>query len=139
MSGMVAECRGPGANAPAGNGRRIEAGTYPLWTQAGSKYATWNYRTSLNVAHIPRPGVELKDTGQRSEILIHPGIGFLSSVGCLNLCTSLPDAAEPITYASSRRRVISIIEDMKSFLGAAFPASNGRQIPNAFAVLVGEP
>ena len=32
MSGTVAETRGPGANRPAENGRRIEAGRYPLFT-----------------------------------------------------------------------------------------------------------
>lgn len=139
LAGTVAESRGPGANAPAGNGRRIEPGRYPLWTQAGAKYVTLNYRNSLNAAHIPRPGIELKETGQRSEILIHPGIGFLASVGCINLCTSLPDAAEHITYASSRRRVISVIDDMRDFLDAAFPATNGRRIPGAFAEIVGDP
>ncbi|HEY8564797.1 MAG TPA: hypothetical protein VIL65_04805 [Beijerinckiaceae bacterium] len=39
--GTVAEAKGPGANAPAGNGRRITAGRYPLATQAGRKYVTW--------------------------------------------------------------------------------------------------
>jgi hypothetical protein len=71
--------------------------------------------------------------------LVHPGQGFLASVGCINPCTSLPKPSETITYISSRRRVISLIEDMKSFLGADFPTSNGKRIPRAFVVIDGEP
>ena len=76
-------------------------------------------------------GIELLQTGARSEILIHPGIGFLSSIGCINLCTSLPNASEGITYTGSRRRVIAMIENMRAFLGNDFPAVNGRAIPRA--------
>ena len=50
MSGMVAEAGGPGANVPINNGKRIEAGRYPLWTQKGGEYFTWNYDAS-NSAH----------------------------------------------------------------------------------------
>lgn len=139
LHGTVAESRGPGANMPAENGRRVEAGRYPLWTQAGRKYVTWNYTSSQNQASLPRPGIELKGTEPRTEILIHPGIGFLASIGCLNLCTSLPNATEAITFTSSRRRVISVIDDMVNFLGNAFPRVNGREIPGAFAVIEGEP
>ena len=74
-----------------------------------------------------------------SEILIHPGRGFLASIGCINLCTSLPNAAEGITYKSSRRRVIAMLEDMKAFLGAAFPTRNERPVPGAHVVIDGEP
>src|SRR5205823_3812195 len=38
MKGMVAESKGPGANRPVKNGKRIEAGRYPLGTQNGAKY-----------------------------------------------------------------------------------------------------
>lgn len=139
MSGMTAEAKGRGANAPAGNGKRIEEGRYPLWTQAPGRYATWNYSTSASPSAKPKPSFELKDTGERTEILVHPGDGFLSSIGCINLCTSLPSPSVPITYSSSRRRVIAVIEDMKSYLGAAFPATNGKKIPRAFVVIDGEP
>ena len=139
LSGMVAETRGPGANRPAGNNRRVEEGRYPLFTQAGTKYVTIGYKDSENPAAIPKPGIELKDTGERAEILIHPGRGFLSSIGCINPCTSLPNANEPIDYAPSRRRVIAIIEDLKSFTGVAFPSTNGKKIPGAFVVIEGEP
>jgi hypothetical protein len=138
MKGMVAETRGPGANKPAENNRRVEQGRYPLATQNGTRYKTWNYRESEATNVIPKPGFELTKTGKRSEILVHPGIGFLSSIGCINPCTSLPNAREPITYASSRRRVIALIEDMKNFIGT-FPATNGKKIPNAFVVIDGEP
>ena len=46
MKGMVAETRGPGANAPAGNNRRVEAGRYPLSTQDGTNYDTIGYKES---------------------------------------------------------------------------------------------
>lgn len=87
----------------------------------------------------PKPGIELKDTDERSEILIHPGKDFLRSIGCINLCTSLPDANEDIDYLGSRRRVIAVIEDLKDYLGERFPRQNGRRIPDAFAVMDGEP
>jgi len=138
MSGTVAESRGPGANKPAENGKRIEEGRYPLFTQAGTKYVSIGYKESTSSTAKPKPGFELKSTGQRSEILIHPGQGFLASVGCINPCTSLPSASTLITYETSRRRVISLIEDMKAFI-EGFPNSNGKKIPGAFVVIDGEP
>jgi hypothetical protein len=139
MKGTVAESRGPGANKPAKNGKRVEEGRYPLFTQDGTKYKTFNYKDSESPKAIPKPGFELKSTGQRSEILVHPGQGFLASIGCINPCTSLPKASELIDYVPSRKRVISLIEDMKSFIGADFPKSNGKRIPRAFVVIDGEP
>lgn len=139
LKGTVAETRGPGDNATAGNNRRVKAGRYPLNTQAGSKYVTLNYTRNTNPAAIPRPGIELGNTGNRSEILIHPGRGFLSSIGCINPSKSLPNASEDITFSTSRERTIAIIDDMRSFLGAQFPSRNGKPIPNAFVVIEGEP
>lgn len=139
LSGMVAETRGPGANKPAGNNRRIEVGRYPLFTQDGSKYVTIGYKDSESTLAKPKPGIELKETGERSEILIHPGHGFLSSIGCINPCTSLPDASEMIDFVPSRKRVIAIINDLMEFTGAAFPKMNGKKIVNAFVVVEGEP
>jgi hypothetical protein len=139
MKGMVAESRGPGANAPAGNGLRVEEGRYPLHTQDGTNYVTFEYKDSESASARPQPGFELWSTGERSEILVHPGHGFVASVGCINPCTSLPNAGELITFSSSRRRVISLIEDMKSFLAADFPRSNGKKIRRAFVVIDGEP
>lgn len=139
MSGMFAECRGPGANAPAGNGRRIEEGQYTLRTQGGVKYVTIGYTSSGSSSALPRPGVEIRGCAPRTEILIHPGRGFLSSIGCINLCTNLPDETEPITFKSSRRRVISMIDDMDSYLGGRFPSQNERAIPDALMTIEGEP
>jgi len=127
----------PGSNSV--KGVRIAPGRYKLATQDGKKYATINYAQNANPAALRRPGIELTGTGTRSEILIHPGIGFLASIGCINLCTSLPNAGEPITFAGSRNRVIAMIDDMKAFLGAGFPTRDGRPIPNAQAVIEGEP
>jgi hypothetical protein len=139
LKGQTAEAGGPGDNKVAKNGKRIEAGRYALATQDGSKYDTIGYRDDENPRVKPKPGIELRDTGARAEILIHPGIGFLASIGCINLCKDLPGPAENISYAGSRKRVIALIDDMTSFLGAGFPARNARPIPNAFAVVDGEP
>lgn len=140
MNGTVAEAKGPGANTPPENGRRIAAGRYPLWTQDGTKYDTWGYNTDDSDPEVgPKPGLELKGTGDRSEILVHPGRGFLSSIGCINLCTYLPNANEIITYVGSRQRVIALIENLKSYLDADFPPKNARKIPRAHVVIDGEP
>ncbi len=133
LTGTTAESKGPSSNAV--KNVRINPGRYPLATQDGGKYATIGYTGNANPAALRRPGVELLNTGNRSEILIHPGIGFLASVGCINLCRILPNEAEPISFGGSRNRVIAIIDDMRAFLGAAFPTRNGRPIPNAFAVI----
>lgn len=139
LSGTVAETRGPGANRPAGNNRRVEEGRYPIFTQDGSKYVTIGYKDSESTTAKPKPGIELKETGQRQEILIHPGQGFLSSVGCINPCTSLANAGVMIDFIPSRKRVIAIINDLKAFAGTGFPTRNGKKIPNAFVVVDGEP
>jgi hypothetical protein len=139
LSGAVAETRGPGTNKPAGNNRRIKEGRYPLFTQGGAKYVTIGYKDSESRSAKPKPGVELKNTGQRAEILIHPGQGFLASVGCINPCASLPNAAEMIDFVPSRKRVIAIINNLRAYVGGAFPTKNGKRIPNAFVVIDGEP
>ena len=140
LSGMFAETRGPGNNGPSGiNKRRIEAGRYPLATQDGGKYCTIDYTSNGSPSALRRPSLELLETGDRTEILIHPGQGFVWSIGCINPCTSLPDWSEPITFSNSRRRTISIIDDLADFLGGGFPAFNGRRIPNAHFVIDNEP
>jgi len=139
LQGTTAESKGPGANWPADNGKRIEQGRYPLWTHAPGRYATFNYSGSEDPDAEPKPGFELKDTGARYEILVHPGHDFLASVGCINLCQSLPSAHESITYAPSRKRIISVVTDMKNYLGPEFPKSNGKIIPRAWVIIDGEP
>ena len=139
LSGTVAETRGPGDNAHAGNNRRVEAGRYPIATQDGTKYVTIGYRNTESGAAIPKPGIELRNTGHRAEILLHPGRGYLSSIGCINPCTSLPNAEEMIGFVGSRRRVIAIIDDLRAYLGNRFPSYNGKLIPNAAIVIEGEP
>lgn len=137
LTGTTAESRGPGSNMV--KGVRIAEGSYPLATQDGGKYATIDYNPSANHMALRRPGVELLKTKGRSEILIHPGIGFLASIGCINLCKILPDASEPISFAGSRARVIAMIDNMRAFLEGDFPAKDGRPIPRAFSIIEGEP
>ena len=139
--GTTAESKGPGQNdTPATVARpsRILPGRYPLKTSGGPTYVTTGFRQDLRIKP-QMPGIELRRTGNRSAIIIHPGKGeFLSSIGCINPCTSLPDEDEDIDYAGSRRRVIALIEDMKRFLGTV--SENGDvAIINAFAIIDGEP
>ena len=141
LFGTVAESKGPGQNAtPAtsANPSRILSGRYPLMTSGGPNYVTNGFRDDLEIK--PKmPGIELRKTGNRTAILIHPGKNeFLSSIGCINPCTSLPDASENIDYPGSRRRVVALIEDMKQFLGNV-PAAGDVAILNAFTVIDGEP
>ncbi len=52
LAGTMAESKGPGKNAPAGNGRRIEEGRYPLSTQNGAHYKTWTMNLRKTSARI---------------------------------------------------------------------------------------
>jgi len=139
LRGTTAEAKGPGANVPVNNGKRIEKGRYPLRTHAPGHYATIGFSASTDPGAEPKPCIEVGDTVARTDILIHPGDGFLSSIGCINLCTSLPNANEPIDYAPSRKRVLAVLDDLKAFLGNAIPNKNGKLIPNVFLVIDGEP
>lgn len=141
LSGTTAESKGPAQNTTPATGAKpscILPDRYPLKTSGGPIYVTNGYRKDL-VIEAKMPGLELRKTGNRTDILIHPGKNeFLSSIGCINLCTSLPDAAENIDYTGSRRRVIAVIEDMKQFLGNV-PTGGDVPILNAFAIIDGEP
>ena len=143
LSGTTAEQKGPGQNetpATSANPTRIREGTYPLGTQGGQHYVTFNYRPEPDLVAYPLPGIELGKTGNRTEILIHPGKNeFISSIGCINLCTSLPNAAEDISFPGSRRRVIALIEDMKAWYKDRFPTGGNAPIPDARVVIDGEP
>lgn len=139
MSGMVAESRGPGANAPVGNGKRIEEGRYRLATHIGPRYRTLGHDPNASPNGHRKPAIRLRDVQPRIGILLHPGVNFLSSIGCINPCTSLPNELEMIDWVGSRRRTIAIIDDVKAYLGAAFPGANDQHIPNAWIVIDGEP
>lgn len=141
LQGAMFEQKGPSDNSKNGNtyDRRIEPGRYPLWTQDGTKYKTIEYKKTAAAATsfklIPRPGIELKETGQRSEILIHPAQGFLSSEGCLHPSRPLATGRGRIDFAESRKRVIAIIDDLSAHLGDKFPNMDGERIPNAWVVV----
>ncbi|HST37730.1 MAG TPA: M23 family metallopeptidase [Allosphingosinicella sp.] len=136
LFGTTAEAAGPSQNAKTadeGFPTRIVAKTYPMQTSGGPTYVTHGYRTDEQIA-AQMPGLELKGTDRRTDILIHPGKDeFRSTVGCINLCTHLDTPGEIISYKGSRRRVIALIEDMKAYLGA-LPGPD-QAIPNAFVVI----
>lgn len=139
LSGTAVETKGPGDNKVMGNGRRVEQGTYPLATQAGQHYLTIGYLKSSDPDQTPKPGLLLTNTENRVGIIVHPGHGFLASIGCINLTSALPDGATDIPFVDSRNRVIAAIDDLKGFAGTAFPHHNGQPIANAFVVIDGEP
>jgi murein DD-endopeptidase MepM/ murein hydrolase activator NlpD len=135
LSGQMAECPGPGNNTAAKGGKydlRIKAGTYRIANHLGSKYRT-DYEKGQR-----RPGLWVADTDERSAILIHPGNGFLSSVGCINPTTNLAKGSEDIDYADSTKRVIAIIKAMRDRL-PAWRNEYAAVIPDAFLVIQGEP
>jgi hypothetical protein len=139
LSGMIVETKGPGDNSHAGNNRRIKAGTYPLRSHSGPKYVTFGFTTSTNPTALKRPALEVGKTAPRGAILIHPGRGFLSSVGCFNPSKGLANAAADIDFADSRSRVIDLIHDLRTFLGETFPPVNDKEIPLASIIIEGEP
>lgn len=139
LTGTSVETKGKGDNAVMGNGRRVEAGTYPLSTQDGVHYVTIGYLVSDDPDQTPKPGLLLTHTGNREGILVHPGHGFLASVGCINLTSPLANGSADIPFVDSRDRVIAVIEDLKSFTGSAFPHHNGQPITGASVVIDGEP
>ena len=139
LRGTVAESKPPGANHPVNNGKRIEEGRYPVSTHQGPRYRTIGYDPNSSSGGHRKPALLFLNTGARVGILIHPGVNFLSSIGCFNPCTSLPNAAEPMDWDNSLRRMIAIIDDLRSFSGASFPNANGIKLPRAQFVVDGEP
>lgn len=135
LKGVTAETKGPGANAPEGNNRCVEAGSYNLHIQSGEQYTTIGYTSNLNQAALRRPGLLLLPTGERVAILIHPGRGFLSSVGCINPAAALASPMSDLNFVDSRKRTIAIIDDLKAFLGSSFPTAPGAKIPRARVVI----
>jgi hypothetical protein len=141
LAGATFEQKGPGDNTKNGSNLDlcVAAGRYPLWTQDGTKFKTINYKKTPKAATgptiKPRPGIELKETGARREILIHPAQGFLWSEGCIHPSRPLGNGNGRIDYAESRKRVVAIIDDMRSFLGDRFPTKDGKPISDAWVVI----
>lgn len=140
LAGTTVEAKGPSDNKVRGNGRCVEPGTYPLATHEGAHYNTYGYIPDGDgdvgdCDRTPKPGLELLDTGARDDILVHPGHGFLASIGCINLTAPLAGPETDVPFLDSRERVIAAIENLKTFLGDAFPKRNGRAIPNARIVI----
>lgn len=136
LSGHMCECVGPGDNRHAGNGKRIEAGTYPLWTQFG-RYRSIGYSEGAEAM----PGLRLEGTNRRVGILIHPGHPpklYLSSVGCLNPTAPLT-AAQSMDFSDSRRRVVALIDSLRAFAPDAFRREVMTRIAGATVVVEGEP
>lgn len=141
LCGQIVERGGPGDNTDEIgdlHDRRIKAESYTLAIQDGAKYKTYRYDTQDKTpTGRPRPGILVEKTGEREAIVIHPGKGYLSSVGCLNPSAGLKDANSNIDFSDSRSRVIAIIEAMKGVMGDRFPSSG--RIPDATILIEGEP
>ena len=121
------------------NRRRLQAGTYPLTTYAGAKYATIAYATNPLPSALRRPAIGLGSTGQRVGAAILPGAGFPAAFGAIILSKPLSGPEAQIEYQDSRGRVIALIDAMQKKLGSDFPSKNGIRIPNAWIVVAGEP
>jgi len=139
LAGVSVESKGPGDNKVQGNGRRVAEGRYQLATHSGLHYVTIGYLISDDCDQTPKPGLELLGTENRVEILVHPGHGFLASIGCINLSAPLADATVDVPFVDSRDRVIAAINDLRAFAESGFPHHNGAAIANAWVVIDGEP
>jgi len=142
IQGVSVEPRGPGNNGPTGvkEHRRLEPGYYPLFTheRPNRKYRTLNYAATGNVTNRPWPSIRIEDTDSRTGVLVHCAGGFMMSIGCVNLASTLASATSDIAFDDSRKRVIAVIDSMKTRL-ANFPNSNNRRIENAWLQIVGDP
>ncbi|MBZ9765519.1 peptidase S8/S53 subtilisin kexin sedolisin [Mesorhizobium sp. CA6] len=135
LAGNMCECIGPGDNDHPKNGKRIEAGTYPLWTQFG-RYRTIGYSGGPD----SMPGLRLEGTGKRTGILIHPGHPptlYLSSIGCLNPTAPLT-SSQSMAFQDSRARVVALIDNLRGFAPSAFLHETMTHIVGASVVIDGE-
>src|ERR1051325_9299590 len=141
LSGHICECVGPG-DLVKESGKRILQGRYPLARQFGKKYKTAGFNPDEKADGVfPMPGILLGRTKPRDGIIIHPGHSpklYLSSIGCLNPTRPL-GPKDVMVFAESRARVIALIESLRTFAPQAFKATSGTSIPNAWAVIDGEP
>jgi hypothetical protein len=133
------------AAKPAGSCRRYLSRTtgrlsdvqfrIPSVIPSKPKYPLKDFERQSPVTALRKPGIELLDTGARSEILTHPGHGFLASIGCINLTSTLADGLDDIPFEDSRDRVIAAIDDLRAYLSEHFPSHGGRAIPKARIVI----
>jgi hypothetical protein len=141
LSGFMCETVGPGDNTRENNGKRIEAGRYPLWTQFG-RYRSIGYSQDLHkVGAVPMPGLLLLGTGKRTGILIHPGHPphlYLSSIGCFNPTGALR-SDQAMNFWDSRARAIALIDELRRFAPNAFASTTTTRISGASVVVDGEP
>jgi hypothetical protein len=131
LNGATAEPGGPGDNGTADCGLRVEAGTYALATQDGDSYCSIGYVTDPDHQVLRKPALKLEATGARTDILVHPGHGFLASLGCLNPTSDLASADIAIAFEDSRQRVVAMMEDLERYVGQNYPCRNGCVIPGA--------
>jgi len=149
LAGSFVERQGPGDNSKSGKGNhgRIAAGRYRLATHSGAKdprkkkvkYQTIGYAKTADIGQLPRPAIRFLDTESRKGILIHPGNGYIWSIGCFNPGRSLKTPTDNLKFLESRLMVIALIDDMRTYQGNKFPNSNNKEIPNTHAVVDGEP
>lgn len=140
LQGYMAETIGPGDNAVLNNGKRIEAGHYPLATQFGH-YVTVGYSTGGTLGVKPMPALLLLGTNKRIGILIHPAHPpnlYISSVGCLNPSAKLTPKQD-IDFFDARERVIALINSLRAFQPTAFTKTQSNAIPHAAVIIEGEP
>lgn len=140
LSGQMVERGGPGDNTKAvgdKNDRRIKAGVYPLGIHDGTKFKSIGYVINENHAAMPRPGILLKKTHERTVVLIHPGMDYVWSKGCINPASGLVNANSAISYSDSRARVIAIIDYIKSKV--TIPVGKEPEIPECVIFIEGEP
>jgi hypothetical protein len=95
--GMCAETRGPGTTPSQVTTGGSKPGVIRS-RQAGNKYVTIGFKQSTSATIIPRPGLDVDNTNKRVGILIHPGRGFLSSIGCINPANSLARSKADIDF-----------------------------------------
>ncbi len=143
VSGFMVETVGPGDNTTPDNGRRIEAGHYPLTTHYRSFVSVGYSPSDSIVADPPMPAIRLLDTGRRTGILIHPVYLpapklYVASIGCLNP-TRAVTADEDVDFWDSRARVIELIAGLRSYRPEAFATPMPTRIDGAAVVIDGEP
>jgi hypothetical protein len=143
LSGHICERTGPGDNTAHGKEKhlRIHEGRYALSTQFGPHFRSVGF---TNGPEHPMPGFRLLGTEVREDVLVHPGHPptlYLSSIGCFNPTKPLK-AADDMSFADSRARVLALLDSLKAHDPDAFAhdkVGTNTPIKNAFIVITGEP